>query len=293
MNYNYKKVCTAVVALTIAMSAMITASSCAAGSSEPVSVTYETKVETAETTIVTTEEPEPPLVLLPEAEERLGTYEHYAGWISIPGIVDEPVVQYTDNAYYLDKNSATQQYDVGGAIYADFRCVLDTRKRSENIVLYGHNQKDGTRFGQLDFYKWNPLTYYKKQPVISYNTAYDEREYKIFAMFIINTKEEHDTRPLFDYHNYIELDDDARFNEFVEQCRKRSLVITDVDIQRDDHFLTLSTCSTEFDESRFVIVAREVREGESSEVDVSTAKTNTNPLYPAIFYKYNGGSYIE
>lgn len=255
---------------------------------------YTPKVETSvETTIVTTEETEPPLVLLPEAEERMERYEHYAGWINIPGIVDEPIVQYSDNDYYLNRNP-DQQKDVAGSIYADFRCLLNTRKRSGNIVLYGHNQKDGSRFGQLDFYKWNPLTYYQQKPVVYVDTAYEKRVYKICSMFIINTKPEHDTRPLFDYHNYIDLTDEARFNEFADQIKKRSLlVIPDVDIEYGDRFITLSTCSTEFESSRFVIVARELREGESAEVDTSTAKVNDNPLYPEIIYKYQGGSYRE
>ena len=284
--------------IALIMSAVILASSALALSgckSEPEEVTevYTPKVETSvETTIVTTEPPEPPLVLLPEAEERLNEYEHYAGWINIPTVVDEPVVQYSDNDYYLNRDPK-QQKNVAGSVYADFRCLLNTRKRSGNIVLYGHNQKDGTRFGQLDFYKWNPLGYYKQQPLIYFDTAYEKRTYKICSMFIINTKPEHDNRPLFDYHNYIDLTDEARFNEFVDQIKKRSLVITDVDIEYGDRFLTLSTCSTEFEGSRFVIIGREVREGESTEVNTSAAVKNDNPLYPEIIYKYQGGSYRE
>lgn len=284
--------------IALIMSAVILASSALALSgckaeTEEVTEVYTPKVETSvETTIVTTEPPEPPLVLLPEAEERLQEYEHYAGWINIPSVVDEPVVQYTDNDYYLNRDPK-QQKNVAGSIYADFRCLLNTRKRSGNIVLYGHNQKDGTRFGQLDFYKWNPLGYYKQQPLIYFDTAYEKRTYKICSMFIINTKPEHDTRPLFDYHNYIDLTDEARFNEFVDQIKKRSLVITDVDIEYGDRFITLSTCSTEFANSRFVIIGREVREGESTEVNTSAAVKNDNPLYPEIIYKYQGGSYRE
>ena len=54
-----------------------------------------------------------------------------------------------------------------------------------------------------------------------------------------------------------------------------------------------STCSTEFEGSRFVIIGREVREGESTEVNTSAAVKNDNPLYPEIIYKYQGGSYRE
>ncbi len=290
--HNENRRTAALVAAVLILASALVCTSCQT-KSEAVEAVYTPKVETVETTIVTTEEPEPPLVLLPEAEEKMAEYEHYAGWINIPTVVDEVVVQYTDNDYYIDKNAKTQNHDAGGAIYADYRCLLNTRKRADNIVLYGHNQKDGSRFGQLDFYKWNPLGYYKQQPLVYFDTAYEKRTYKIISMFVINVNAEDDTRPLFDYHNYIDFSDKARYDEFSDQITKRTLVNTGVDFEYGDKFLTLSTCSTEFDNSRFVIVARQLREDESADVDTSKAEKNSNPLYPAIFYKYQGGSYIE
>lgn len=249
---------------------------------------FTTPVPVSETTVAETEAP---LVILPEAEERLKTCKDSAGWVTIDGVVDEEFVHYKDNSFYLDHNREGEHKE-GGVIFADFRNVLAGKDASDNIVLYGHNQKDGSRFGQLDFYKWNK-NYYKQKPTITLSTNYETSTYKIFAIFITNTEPEDDNGVVFDYHNRHKFNTEAEYQDFIDNCMKRSTILTGVDTQFGDKFLTLSTCSTEFDNSRLVIVARKVREGESEEVDMTNFRINPNPMYPATYYKYMGGSYIE
>lgn len=54
--------------------------------------------------------------------------------------------------------------------------------------------------------------------------------------------------------------------------------------------ITLSTCSYEFTEARFVVVARKIREGEDPEVDTSEAYKNPDPLMPRVWYELYGGN---
>jgi sortase B len=74
----------------------------------------------------------------------------------------------------------------------------------------------------------------------------------------------------------------------------RSLFFTDVDLEYGDELLTLSTCyyplTKDAADTRFVVFARRLREGESAEVDTSKAVENSNPLYFDTYYKMNGGS---
>ncbi len=60
----------------------------------------------------------------------------------------------------------------------------------------------------------------------------------------------------------------------------RSQIITTVDYRYGDRFITLSTCSNEFSNSRFVVVARKVRDGEDVGVNVLDAKVNENAKEP-------------
>ena len=241
----------------------------------------------------TTPEERIPLPILPAAQELLAINPNTIGYVRIPNCVDEPVVKGTDNEYYLNHNFYDNQRQCG-TCFADYRNVATDYERSDNIILYAHNQKDGTMFGNLDYYRWDPA-YWLKNPFIYFNTNYSEDTYVIISSFVINTKPEHDdNRPLFDYQNYIDFNDDYPYEKFMDEITKRSTIITGVDCNEDDEYLTLSTCSTEWDDSRHILVARKLRGGETADsIDTTKFSKNPNPKWPAIYYKYNGGTYID
>ena len=54
------------------------------------------------------------------------------------------------------------------------------------------------------------------------------------------------------------------FNYYVDTVKQNSLVDTGVDVQYGDKLLTLSTCYADADNSRFIVVARRLREHETS-----------------------------
>lgn len=234
----------------------------------------------------------PPLVTLPFAEEMLAINKDYVGYVSIPNCVDEAVVQYTDNDYYLKKNIYDQTRSCG-TVFADYRDNVSDYAdlQSDNIVLYGHNQRDGTMFGQLDYYKWDPK-YWLKNPFIYFDNIYEQSTYVIVASFVINTEPEHDNGYVFDYQNYIEFSDKYPFETFKKEITERSHFITGIDINENDKFITLSTCSYEWEPSRHVVIGRKLRADETTEtIDLSGFAVNPDPKWPAIYYKYNGGSY--
>ncbi len=247
-------------------------------------------VETAPDTPV---EQLPPPEELPAAKELLAINPNTVGYINIPGCVDEPVVKGTDNDYYLNHNFYDNQRQCG-TCFADYRNDVGAYERSDNIVLYAHNQKDGTMFGNLDYYRWDPA-YWLKNPFIYFNTNYSEDTYVIISSFVINTLPEHDNgNAVFDYHNYVNFGEKYSYETFMSEITKRSTIITGVECNEEDDYLTLSTCSTEWDDSRHVIIARKLRTGETQEsVDTTKFSKNPNPKWPAIYYKYNGGTYID
>jgi hypothetical protein len=121
-------------------------------------------------------------------------------------------------------------------------------------------------FGDLKLYK-NDIEYYNANPFVQFNTLFDVGEYVIYGYFITNALEAQDTNgEVFRYHDQINnLDNPDTFAWYMEEIKKRNQIISPVDVEFGDQLLTLSTCSDEFTNSRFVIFARKLREGETHE----------------------------
>ncbi len=224
--------------------------------------------------------------MLPGAEQLLAINPDTVGYVCIEGTeVDFPVVQTDNNDDYL-KIAFDGSSNKAGTVFLDFRDTLTSKKRSDNLVLYGHNQRDRTMFGSLKDYKKN-LEHYKAHPTITFNSNYHSDVYKIFAYFVTEAEPSQTSDGIiFDYHNYIDLSDRAVYDRFISNIYERTQIVTSVDVEYGDEFLTLSTCSNEFEPSRFVIFARKTRKGEDSTVDTSGAYLNPNarePDWNAIF----------
>ncbi len=207
------------------------------------------------------------------------------GWINIEGTsLDYPVVQYSDNDYYHRLNFEGES-NLHGVPYVDYS--VDLKAPSNNTIIYGHNvNNDDQMFNAL--VRYQKLDFYKEHPIVNFHTVYGERQYKIFAAFVANVNPEHGE--VFQYHTFIDADSVADMQEFLYNVQVRSVLNTGVDVLPSDELLTLSTCTYEFDNARFVVVARRVRDGESAEVDTSMASKNANALMPNIWYELYGGT---
>ncbi|MCD7730732.1 MAG: class B sortase [Oscillospiraceae bacterium] len=257
-------------------------------------ITSETTTVPTETeTEATTTEP-PPLVTLASMEQLLSENPDTAGWIKVDGTyIDNVVVQTEDNDYYLTRNFFGEKSQPG-TVFADYRCVVNdyNDNQSDNIIIYGHNQADGTMFGTLNKYKVKSsntknFEFYLEHPTFEFSNLYEEYTYKIVAAFVIEV-EPYQTRDgiIFDYHNYIVFNSQRPFDTFVDNIMERTAYNTGVDIEEGDKFLTLSTCSNEFEPSRFVVIGRRVRDGESAEVDTSKASINEDAKEPDLNFIY-------
>lgn len=246
--------------------------------------------EVVTTTAVTTIDSDGNVVTVAPTEEdeirhNLDVMQYYkdisedvVGFIELEGCdIYQPVVQGDDNEYYL-KHTYYGEINKGGAIFADYRCRIEDDYMSPNIVLYGHNQEDGTMFGNLKDYKQN-LDFYAANPTITFRTESGVGTYLIYGFFVTNALANQDSRgEVFHYHDYIEvMNDESTFNWYLGEVQERNQIISPVDVQFGDQLLCLSTCSNEFSNSRFVVFARKLREGESvSDYDFSETCFNPN-----------------
>ena len=184
-----------------------------------------------------------------------------------PGYMREVVVQSYDNDYYL-RRDIRGNYNTLGCVFMDYRDRPDAT--SNNTILYGHATRQANKkFNKLHQYK--KLSFLNENPIIEYSTLTDTYYYKIFAVMILNMNPD-DGEIYTGCYNvgsgiYGQLDN----------IRARSMFNTQVDVKEGDRLLTLSTCTFELSDLRLVVMARQVREGES--LEVKKASNNRNCIY--------------
>lgn len=221
-------------------------------------VTTTTEEETEVETVEETTEPE----MTERAKELLTQNPDTVGYITVEGTeVDNPVVQTTDNDYYLSVGFDGQEFRAG-TVFMDYTDVFgaDTDTWSENIVLYGHNMADNTMFGSLRKYRQDP-SYYKDYPFITFSSNYADYTYVMVGLVITSGDADAD----FPYWRMEELDDKEAFDGYMSAVKEKNMIDNPIDVQYGDSLLTLSTCYSDEDNSRFIIVLRRLREGETTD----------------------------
>ena len=249
-----------------------------------------------------TSEPEPEEIILPVLPEYQDLYEtnpDLVGWIQIKDtLINYPIFQTDNNQDYLEMDS-DKNPSKKGSIFIDYKCNI---KKSDNIIIYGHNLLSGEGFAGLShYYPWmadskGSLEYYKKHPVIIYNNIYEKsrNQYKIFAG--IYTTADISDKYFFDYHKYPNFENEDVFYEYMANVMDRTVFYTDVDVKYGDEFLTLSTCMYllgKNQDTRFVLFARKLRENESPYIDTNNASINADPLYFQKYYEIMGTEWHE
>lgn len=197
----------------------------------------------------------------------------FVGWISMEPYIDYPVVQAEDNEYYL-KHNFDGGYNENGTIFADYQGVISADEMPHNTLLYGHNLITNNFFQPLSNFRKEGIEFLKDNYMLEFDTLYERNRYKIFSVFLTNTKTEHGE--VFDYWSKVYFNSKTDFNNFVAECLDRSYFYTGVDLQYGDELLTLSTCDfSMFQDMRLVVIARKVRDDEPLSMDPSTFIDNS------------------
>ena len=214
-----------------------------------------------------------------------GENQDFVGYLSAEGVgLNLPVVQTDNDKTYLNKNfyGSTTKY---GCPFVTHLNNISYNHLDMNTVIFGHHMNNGTIFGALDKYK--TLAGYKSAPVITFNTIYKDYQWKVIGAFITNGYAKGDNGYIFPYY-FTNLSSTSKMSAYLSELAQRSLYDTGVDVLPTDKLLTLSTCAHEFEDARFVVVARLVRDGERTDVDTSRAVANSNPRYPQAYYDKKG-----
>lgn len=190
--------------------------------------------------------------VLDEYKNLYNSNKRLIGWLKIDDTkIDYPVMQTTNNEYFLNHNF-NQQSDRNGALFLDKDC--DVLEPSTNLIIYGHHMKSGNMFGTLD--KYSSEEFYKEHPVIQFDSIYEKGTYEVMYVFRSKIYSEEDV--VFKYYQFIDAGSEQEFNSNMQEMASMSLYDTGVTASYGDRLLTLSTCDYYVDDGRFVVVAKRV-----------------------------------
>lgn len=176
-------------------------------------------------------------------EEQLKSINSdYKMWIQIENTnINYPVVQGSDNDYYL-KHNFRKESNISGTVFVESANDIDNDK---NIILYGHNMRNGTMFNNITNYKEESFfNEDNKINIIMNNTLY---EYEVFSVYVKNVSE---------VNLAIGFASEDEFINYAYNEAEESLYKKDVDFSAEDNLITLVTCSYEFTDARTIVVAR-------------------------------------
>ncbi len=187
-------------------------------------------------TIHYTDEEEIELKVLEEYETLYNKNRRLIGWLKIEDTnIDYPVLQTTDNIYYLDHNFE-QEYDKNGSLFLDAAC--DIVHRNTNLIIYGHHMRSGKMFGNLN--KYSSESYYKEHPYIQFDTIYEKGTYQV--MYVFRSKIYNEDEIVFKYYQFFDAVSEKEFDSNMQEMAAISLYDTGVRAGFGDELLTLSTC---------------------------------------------------
>ncbi len=181
----------------------------------------------------------------------LATNKDVCAWIYSPDtVINYVVVQGEDNNNYLH-HKLDGTYNASGTLFID--CECSPNFSGANTIIYGHNMKDGSMFASLHNYV--DQSYYDAHPIMYISTPAGDYKLEIFSCFTCD----------FDADTYtLSFASEAEYSAFLNKMVSQSNVKTNVSVDSSERIVTLSTCTYEYDNARYVVMGKLVPIGTES-----------------------------
>ncbi len=165
------------------------------------------------------------------------------GWLySADTPISYPVVQSDDNSFYLYKG-LDKSYLVSGTLFADYR----SSPSGGNYIIYGHHMLDGSMLTSIVKYK--NQSYYDEHPIMYYLTP--DGDYRIELVGGLTVRSD---SPIYSAEPDRQLLAELLYGEDSASTFK-----SDVRLSEEDTVITMSTCTYEFDNARYVLIGKLIR----------------------------------
>ena len=164
----------------------------------------------------------------------------FIGWLyNSDESIDYPVVQTDDNSYYLN-HLFNKEINSSGCIFIDYRNATDFSDK--NTIIYGHNMNNGSMFAPL--LKFEEEEYFCQHNKLYFLSPKKNYKIEIFSCYSADTDENSwdiDFSSGYEYEKWL--------NEIISKSLWKSSVLP----ENDDKIVTLSTCSNDSLDTRFVL----------------------------------------
>ena len=175
------------------------------------------------------------------------------GWIQIEGTrIDYPVMQTPADPNYYLKHDFEKHYTDYGCPFMQADC--DALAPSDNLIIYGHNMKDGSMFADLA--KYGSKDFWQAHKTVWFDTALGGSAYEIFS--VIHTTVQADAADAFPFYRFVNAASPEDFADYVSVCQARALYDTGIFAEYGDKLLTLSTCDNITDNGRLLVIAKRI-----------------------------------
>ena len=206
-------------------------------------------------------EPKEPVML----EKYVSLYEEnpdVIGWLKIEDSeIDYAVMQTPDEPdKYLHLDFYGQESE-RGTLYLDAKCNVT---ESDNLIIYGHNMKNGSMFGSLMDY--SDKSFWHDHKYLAFDTLYEERTYEVVAAFYARIMYQNEEG--FRYYQFIDSDEHG-FDELQTFLDENQCYDTGLDVEYGDKLITLSTCAYHVENGRFAVIAKLVEPASLSDAEAS------------------------
>ena len=177
------------------------------------------------------------------------------GWIQIEGTsIDYPVMQTPADPNYYLKHDFEKHYTDYGCPFMQADC--DALAPSDNLIIYGHNMKDGSLFADLA--KYGSKDFWQTHKTVWFDTELGSYAYEIFA--VIHMTVQADDADAFPFYRFVDAAAPEDFAAYVSACKARALYDTGIFAEYGDRLLTLSTCDNITDDGRLLVIANKPKQ---------------------------------
>lgn len=186
----------------------------------------------SEAVIIKDDEPEENNKYVIDFETLKKQNSETVAWLKVNNTkIEYPVVKTKNNDYYLTR-SFDKSENSAGWIFADYKNKFDGKDK--NIVVYGHNRRDGSMFGSLKNILSSKWYNNEENQNVIFNINGQNYTYRVFSVYQIEKE---------DYYIKTNFSSNNEYEKFLNTIKKRSVKDFKEDVSKDDTILTLSTCA--------------------------------------------------